>query len=597
MTLRQAPRNSSRALAVLLSVSTAASVCLTGCYQGEWRTGPEVPVAATTRLMPTRSIERWDLSQSISPYVVQVKGTVTPRCRHAMYGTSRRTDTGKFRKVGGSLWSALAITTGVAGGAAAGFGGSGWFSQSYPEIGRPTMYAAGAALAAVGLGSCIASIAKGTKLRYALCGILTGLGGAALGGAVVSSLPSTTMTVGSGASAMPAPLIPKETFLTLAIAGGALVGTSVFTGIIANVWRGYVDRVREVEIENTTSWDPQSGEVSCGRDRPLSGRTMTLEITSEFLSEGPGSELAPLKMHVAVGQNGLQSVDLRGLRQGLPSCGALTVRMSPDILYEAYADEYTPPVGPEQINSTFKPIHGQLEPKEGIQLPGLELRPRGERKPPPVPGISPETMAMVERRCRRATGLPVSPPGSRTPLAGAGPRTSPPPLTEPSRPELQGPPEAQVQLSRPALPSAPTAQLQQAAPPPVPSTPSTPSAPAAPSEPDTAQAPSAGAAGITPQRRAGGGDREDGECSAEAHKARFADCEHQCAKALEISPCLFEFRKCHLDARFSAQPQKDRDACDLTWEQCLFKVNIAPGSWRRCVDGCQQANEPPSCRR
>ena len=89
---------------------------------------------------------------------------------------------------------------------------------------------------------------------------------------------------------------------------------------------------------------------------------------------------------------------------------------------------------------------------------------------------------------------------------------------------------------------------------------------------------------------------EVSECSAESQQARFADCEQQCGRSLELSGCLLEFRKCHVAARSSAQPQKERDACDLAWEQCMYKTNVAPGSWRRCVEGCTQANEPPACR-
>ena len=103
--------------------------------------------------------------------------------------------------------------------------------------------------------------------------------------------------------------------------------------------------------------------------------------------------------------------------------------------------------------------------------------------------------------------------------------------------------------------------------------------------------------GLTPQRRPlARGDGDEGECSAEAHQARFADCEHQCGRALELHTCLFDFRQCHINARGAALPQKEHDACDLAWEQCLFKANIAPGSWRRCVEGCTLAHEPEGCK-
>src|SRR5689334_23110353 len=67
-----------RAAALALTLSTAAS----GCWSGEWRAGAEVPIATTARLLPTRTIESWELLPTQTPYVLQVKGTSTPRCRH-----------------------------------------------------------------------------------------------------------------------------------------------------------------------------------------------------------------------------------------------------------------------------------------------------------------------------------------------------------------------------------------------------------------------------------------------------------------------------------------------------------------------------------
>ena len=92
-------------------------VFLLGCYQGEWRIGPEVAVGSQARLLPTRDVERWELEPTVTSYVVRVKGDLTQRCRTAQFGTSRRTDTGRFQRTGGKIWSGVAIGTGVVGGA------------------------------------------------------------------------------------------------------------------------------------------------------------------------------------------------------------------------------------------------------------------------------------------------------------------------------------------------------------------------------------------------------------------------------------------------------------------------------------------------
>jgi hypothetical protein len=93
-------------------------------------------------------------------------------------------------------------------------------------------------------------------------------------------------------------------------------------------------------------------------------------------------------------------------------------------------------------------------------------------------------------------------------------------------------------------------------------------------------------------------DRPDeGECSLESERARFSECEGQCARALSLGTCMLDFRKCYLDSRGSTQVQHDRDQCNLAWEQCLFRVGVSPGSWRRCVEGCSQSNQPYSCQK
>ena len=73
-------------------VAGLCGVFFSGCYQGEWRRGTEVPISATTRLMTVRTVETWELSQPGGGYVLQLKGSTMPRCRHALYGKTSRTD-------------------------------------------------------------------------------------------------------------------------------------------------------------------------------------------------------------------------------------------------------------------------------------------------------------------------------------------------------------------------------------------------------------------------------------------------------------------------------------------------------------------------
>lgn len=555
---------------------------LAGCYQGEWRLGSEMPMASAHRLVPTRDVERWELQQSMTPNVVQVKGTVTPRCRYVLFGTSSRTDTGRFKRVGTGYWTAAAILAGTAGGAAGGFGGSGWFSQLYPDWGRPAMYGVGGALAAGGLASCISAIASPTKLRLALCGIMVGLGGSVLAGAAISALPGGAgNSTGAGTPASTNQFIDTTTFRNLAIAGGAMVGAAIFSGLISASWRGYIDRERTTEIENAQAWDPQTSEQNCGGQRGISGRTATIEISAENLTEGLGSEGSPLKIRVAMTGQTLQAVDLRSLRNAIPSCGALTVRLSPDLLYEENTiDDYMPPMLPSEMTNNSRPTHGVITPKEGITLPASGGTRKATTGLPrqPVPGISLDVLATLERRCRGDEADPVPPP-----VVEKRPRTRRPPVrvtpsTEaqsdppPSSPSDSGTPSEEGNVQRGEPSARPTGDA-----------------------PSSGSTPSVSSGTLTPSRTPLG-QPEVHECSADAQQARFADCEHQCGRALELSACLFDFRKCHINARQSAQPQKERDACDLAWEQCLFKTNVAPGSWRRCVEGCTQANEPAACR-
>ncbi len=346
-----APRRSD----FLIKLAVLAVMTTSGCYEGEWRYGFETPVSSTSRLIPTRDVERWELSASTVPNVLNVKATVAPRCRYALYGTTRRTDVGHFRRINGGWWSALAVVTGIVGGAGAGFGAGGWFSDMLPDTwGRPVVYAAGGVLAAGGIISCFAALGRPTKVRLSMCGILTGLGGSVIGGAYISSLPGSSMSTSSGSGGMsttPTSLIDMTTFRTFTFAGLGLVGASIVTGIIGASWRGDMDRERTIETEAVQSWNTQMGEQSCGSAKSLAGRTATLEVTTEYLSDGVGSEGAPLKVRVAVGGQPTQAVDLRPLRKALPSCGALRVQLSPDIMYESYVEEYVPPAPPDQMTA------------------------------------------------------------------------------------------------------------------------------------------------------------------------------------------------------------------------------------------------------
>ena len=551
---------SCRAAALAVALSTAAS----GCYVGEWRAGAEVPIATTSRLLPTRTIESWELSQTQTPYIIQVKGTSTPRCRSALYGRARRIDTGKFERVGGGFWTTIAIILGAAGGALAGFGGSGYVSNLQPTLGRPIMYGVGGAMIAGGLAACFTALARPAQLRYAMCGIFTGLGAAVIGGAVISGLavPGTeTKTNPTGT-----PYIDTSLLQTMMLGGGGAIAGSVATGLVGNLWSGFDDRVRSMDVNNAALWDTQQAEANCGPVTALYGRTVGLDIIAENAATGPGSEATPLKLRIALSSQSTQPVDLRGLRQSLPSCGVLRVQLNPDVVYEEFADDYTPPVPPDQMNLAAQPIFGHISPTEGLTLPLIEGRHRQQPKAAAVHGLSSETLVNVERRCR---GEEVALPGKKLP--GNRPPGTKPPVLRPTPA-----PEQDPATTEPAQPTPETL-----APPP---------ASALPPEELFFATPGQ----ILP--RANGDQSEDGECSLSSERARFSDCEGQCAKALSLSPCVLDFRKCYLDSRGSTQVQHDRDQCNLAWEQCLFRVGVSPGSWRRCVEGCSQANHPYSCQ-
>lgn len=533
------------------------AVLSTGCYRGEWKLGNEVPVSSMARLMPVRDIERWEMVQSMTPHVLQIKGTLTQRCRYVKYGLSRRNDTGTFRRTGSGYWVALAVLTGTIGGAAAGYSLGALLPTLNEQWGPAVTYAGSGALIAGGLVSCVSTIFNFTKPRMALCGTLTGFGGAMLAGALTWKTFTDRLQL--------SPQSASTVQSAMLYGGASLVGVSFLSGLVSSAWRGEAERERTVDVVNQPVWDPQSGEQNCGAQIPISGRSAVLEITAEKLTDGLGSEAAPLRHRVAMAGKSVQTLDLRALRNAIPSCGALQLKLVPDFPYEAPPDDdFWPSLSPVELPGAPRIIHGTVTPREGLSLP--EGPASGPRKPDlrrsPLPGIGYHVLATLDRRCRG------EPPPEDGPSVGS-PAARPAPVRRPAPPRRPPPPsdEPTEGDSSESTASAP-----------VESSPATPPAPS-----------------LTPSRMPLA-QTEVNECSAEAQQARFSDCEHQCGRALDMSACLFEFRKCHLAARSATQPQKERDACDLTWEQCLYKANVAPGSWRRCVESCTQANDPPACR-
>ena len=266
-----------------------------------------------------------------------------------------------------------------------------------PTYGRPIMYAAGSGLVVGGLVSCFMALSRPSRTRQALCGVLTGLGGSVLAGSVLSTLPSPNKVAQPG---QPTPtLIDAAQYQQILLAGAGLAGGAVATGAIASLWRGYDDRARVVTIDNASLWDEQQPEQTCGALKPLLGRTVGLEIVAENAAQGLGSEAQPMKLRVAIAHAATQPVDLTPLRQALPSCGTLTVRIVPDVVYERFSEDFTPPVTPDLINKAAQPIYGHIVPADGMTLPVMEgrLRPTGKQG---VPGLPAETLARVERACR-----------------------------------------------------------------------------------------------------------------------------------------------------------------------------------------------------
>lgn len=524
-----------------------------GCYQGEWRIGPEVPLRSTGRLMPTRDVERWEITPTVTSFVVQVRGDLTQRCRTAQFGTSRRTDTGRFERSGGRIWSGVAIGSGVVGGALALAGGAGWIARDSGSAARPAMYTTGGALMAGGLVSCIMTLQQRSTARTALCGVLGGAGLALVGGTLLQQLvwkeaPMATMNMDG--TVTPAGIDPLR---GLVYGGGALVGVSLATGIVGALWRGDVERQRVIEVQNTSLWDRQQSEAACGPGRPLLGRSATLEVSAERLSEGQGSDGEPLRVPVVLGEEGTAVVDLRALRQSLSECGVLKVRLAPDTLYEQYVDDYVPPAAPAALDKAPRPVKGQVVPAEGITLQSIE----GRRKPaaaaaqkgprPSIAGLEESVLSGLERRCRAFVA----------PVGEARPPVEEPPFT-PAPVVPRGPQEAPLTAVPPPR-VAPAPRTPKVATPEAP-------APAAPAN----------------------------ECAA-AKQTLLHDCETSCGKALDVSTCVFERRKCQIDARYNPQRQRELELCELSWEKCLFKTGVVPGTWGRCVETCQRKNDPGLC--
>ena len=476
----------------------------TGCYQGEWRQGIEVPISATTRLKTVRTVETWELSEPGNGYVLQVKGSSTQRCRHALYGKTRRTDTGTFERLGGNWWKGAAIVTGIAGGAGVGVGVGGWVAQMDPKIGPPITYAAGGAIAAGGLASCLASISYGSKARYAFCGILT--------------------------------------------------------GIIGHAWQGTEDRVRTVDSASSSLWDDQQPESACNAPATLVARSAVLQIVADNLASGAGSEERPLKVRVQPVGPGVQMVDLRWVRHSLPHCGALRVKLAPDVAYPAYSEDYTPQVPPDLIGQAVRPVFTQVLPFEGVELPPLAVG----SKPPVgkvfLHGLSPETLKAIDRACSGEPAV-VSKPKPKPPAA---------PLPVP------------VDPVQPADPSVPVESLSDA--PPV----------AAP------QALRFDDPGLTPGIHLTSlpeGQEDDPSCGRETQKSRLTDCEFQCSRnLLQGASCLPDYRRCVVSALNAAQRHRERAACEFAWQECLSRAGLSSSTFRSCTESCADANTPTQCR-
>lgn len=509
------------------ALALSSLLFLNGCYQGEWKLEREVPVNSTSRLLPTRDIERWELEPTVTPYVVRLRGELSPRCRQAQFGSTKRIETGTFQREGGRYWKVAAISGAVVGGALTGIGGSAWIGRDGGTNGLYSMYGVGGLLTAGGVINCGLALQKGNKSRYILCGTLTGLGVSALTGAALQQnvFPKKEdLQMGSAD-------VPQA----LTFAGLAVLGLAGASGILAATWGGKTQRTREIVKERDSLWDRRQGESACGPSRPLVGRTATLELIAEHVpGSGLGSEADPLKIRVAMNDEGSVAVDLRALRQALPSCGVLRVQVNPDTLYEQFPDNYVPPTAP-MATLPSRPIHGQILPREGITLSGIEGRSHKTLAHVSVPGFGDDVIRGIEHVCNAELARSREAPSAAVAVA-----------------------------ERPPVPAAPAAPPENAEPPP-------------------------------PRRHAQERAAEEGECSKAMREAVLQDCEHSCSKSLEVSACVFERKKCLIDAQYSQQKQREMDLCALNWEKCIFKAGVGPAAWTRCVDSCRKKHEPAEC--
>lgn len=554
-----------------------ACTLLAGCYQGDWKIGLEVPVGTRERLLATRDVERWELEQTPTPFVVRLRADLSPRCRSARFGSTRRTDVGRFRRTGGQYWRGAAIATGILGGVGVLTGGSGWLSRSAGGQTPLAMYTVGGLVGAGGIVSCILAIQKSSPARWALCGSMLGTGAALALGAGLSQIG------GGGPDPMDPtkqlPLIGTNVFQGMTYGGAAALGVAGAFGITAALWKGETERTRVIESPQASLWDRQQGEQTCGPARPLIGRTATLEISAERAAEGAGSEAEPLKLRVAVGEEGVATVDLRPLRQSLPSCGVLRISANPDTLYEQFNEDYLPQQTPQQALPLGRPIHGRILPPGGITLQGLEGKAQRQAKGRGAPGFAEAELAGLERRCR--VELARGEPGREAP------REAPRDPRAPRGQEPMGPPTPPSLAPGGAAPGQGPAQAVALGPPGEPDV-------AEPPEAMGAQAGHGGAPGAGGAQAPGPGSA--GGCAPEMRQTIQRECEHSCGRTLEAAACVFERRKCMIDARASQQKQRDQELCDLAWEKCLFRAGVGPGAWSRCADACQKKNEASMCR-
>jgi hypothetical protein len=438
-----------------------------------------------------------------------------------------------------------------------------------PKYGPPVTYAAGGAIAAGGLASCLASISNGSKVRYAFCGILTGFGASLLAGGALSTLPasgSSTTTTGTTTGKTSSALIDEATFQTITIAGGSLIGASILTGIIGHAWQGNEDRIRTVDSTSAAIWDDQEPETDCNVPVSLVSRRAILRVVVENIASGAGSEETPLVVKVPLIGPGPQMVDLRRIRHELSHCGALTVKVVPDIAYPAFHDEYTPMVSPDLLSQAVRPIFSQVLPPEGVVLEPLAAG------TPPLPaprsaldglhGIEQAKLKQLDRRCSGEVPSPA--------------KTKPPVATMPSEPSVVG-----SEATAKEEPHQPSEFLIN------------------PGPPRKRPLQSVEELGLTPGLQLQApleGHENDSDCSRESQKARLIDCEYQCGRNLQVASCVTEFRACVATARTATQPLRERSVCEGSWHDCVNRANVSSSSFRSCTEACADANTPAMCR-